>query len=167
MKFGAGGSLMSEEYRAESRNRRLLSPPMSGGELKTLRELVYDHGASVSLENDEAVRLLQAVPAAPTVAPGAPGYEEELVRRQVVLDEEQKEIHLEMEAHFLPLVRTELSKETPDIPAARAVLRRMPDCVAKVFGMDAVRQAENLQELKRHLDLLPPIEALRGGGPKE
>jgi hypothetical protein len=54
------------------------------------------------------------------------------------MDAELSAMNLRMEAHFLPLVREAFDGGGES--AAREILSRIPDCVAKVYAMDMIRQ---------------------------
>lgn len=74
---------------------------------------------------------------------------EQLCARMVAANAEQDEANAAMEAYFMPKVRACL--EAKDLEGARALRNQMPDCVAKVFVMDQIRQ----HSLRQPIQLSP------------
>jgi hypothetical protein len=56
------------------------------------------------------------------------------------LNEEFQGAEKEIEDYFFPLIAEALKRDS--IEEARGIIRRMPDCVARVFAHDMVRQKE-------------------------
>ena len=61
-----------------------------------------------------------------------------LLRNLEIVSAEHDRLDRQVEAHFMPQVKACLAQD--DVPGAQAIVNNIPDCVARVFMMDAIRQ---------------------------
>lgn len=83
--------------------------------------------------------------------------EEELIRRYKIARDEAAAFNHELERHYFGIIRT-LPETVEGLAEVRKLFDRCPECVTRVFIMDAIRQREIKLGLREPYPPYPPTK---------